>query len=64
MDGHLFSVEPTEVVVPPFGDDVAVPNEDAANQRVRAHAPSTALRHFEGAPHVGGFLFRPRHGCC
>jgi len=57
-------VEAAEVVMPPFGDDVAVPNEDAANHRVRAHAPSTALRHFEGAPHVGGFPFRPRHGWC
>ena len=38
MDGHLFSVKPAKMVVPPFGDGHAVLHEHATHGWVRADA--------------------------
>ena len=59
MDGHLFSVKPAKVVVPPFCDGYAVLHEHATHGWVRADATLTSLSDLKGPPHEISLAFRP-----
>ena len=64
MDGHLFSVQPAKMVVPPFSDGHAVLHEHATHGWVRANATLTSLSDLKGPPHEFSLAFRPhRDGC-
>ena len=69
MDGHLFCMKATEVIVPTFSNDDSIFDEYATNQRVRADL-STATFGNEQCPfHVGaviivpGFVHNPSKRC-
>jgi hypothetical protein len=51
VDGHLFSMEATEVIVPAFGDGHTVLHQHASHGRVWADAALTAFGDLEGPPH-------------
>ena len=59
MDGHLFSVQPAKMVVPPFSDGHAVLHEHATHGRVRANATLASLSDLKGPPHEFSLAFRP-----
>ena len=50
-DRHLLGVQSPDVVVPPLSDDAAVPDENAANHRVRHHSVTPQLRELECPAH-------------
>ena len=50
-DCHLLGVQPPDVVVPPLSDDAAVPDENAADHRVRHHSVTPQLRELERPAH-------------
>jgi hypothetical protein len=43
MNGHLFSVEAAEMIVPPLGDDLAILHKNATDQGVGTHAPTPSF---------------------
>ncbi len=59
VDGHLFSVQATEVVVPTLCDDRAVLDENAPHQRVGTYLAATALGHQKSMFHEHAVAFGP-----
>jgi hypothetical protein len=59
MDGHLFGVKATEMIVPAFGDDLTVFDEHAPDQWIRTDVPSTAFGHEKCTLHVGAVVIAP-----
>jgi hypothetical protein len=48
----------SQLGVKTLADDLAIPHDDGADQRVRADSPATALGKLQSAPQV-----RPVRGC-
>ena len=59
VNGHLFSVQAAEVVVPTLCDDRAVLDENAPHQRVGAYFAATALGHQKSMFHEHAIALGP-----
>ena len=59
VDGHLFSMKPTKVVMPTLCDGHAVLHQHTTNGRIRAHSPLSSLSDLKGPPHEFSLAFRP-----
>ena len=59
MDGHLFGVQSTQMVVPSFGDDHTVLDEHTPHQGVRADLAAAAFSHQQRVLHEHAVVLAP-----
>ena len=59
VNGHLFSVQAAEMVVPTFSDDLAVFDQHAADQRVRTDLSPTSFSNQQGMFHEHAVCIAP-----
>ena len=59
VNGHLFSVQSTEMVVPTFSNDRTIFDQHAANQRIRADLSATSLSNQQGMFHEHAVCIAP-----
>ena len=59
MDGHLFGVQSTQMIVPSFGDDHAVLDEHTPHQGVRADLAAAAFSHQQRVFHEHTIVLAP-----
>ena len=59
VNGHLFGVQTSEVIVPTFSDDPTVLDQHAADQRIGADLSATSLSNQQGMFHEHAICIAP-----
>lgn len=59
VDGHLLSMQSSQMIVPSFGDHHPVLDEHATHQRVRADLSAAAFCNQEGVLHEHAITLTP-----
>ena len=59
VDGHLFSVQTTKMVVPTLRNDGVVFDQNAANEGIGTDLAPATLRNQQRVLHVGAFVVGP-----
>jgi hypothetical protein len=63
MNGHLFSMQSSKMVMPPFCNNFTILDKYTSNQWIGPDLASTLFGNSEGAVHVRLLLRAPSHDC-